>query len=205
MGVLSETDDGLRRSFEPYYLGVASAIEKAGELAAGVEAWLVGSVPSGIVEVADQYDSAVRLRLTTVEFGSDAEKNIHRLFQVSAALRSAYRGAFEATRLLSLMDNTPSLRACLAMGGDGLATQARLAPSSTGPFDRAAALDNRRRASHTVLALSNAFIGMRRETMPGAGFSTRRMQRACLLSLLVASESFQQAMDLLCQTAEASL
>ena len=199
MPLTPETDENLRRAFAPYYLGVASAIEKAGELAAGVEAWLVGSVPSGVVEDADRYDSAVRLLLTSVEFGSSDEKDVNRLFQVSAALRSAYRGAYETTRLLSLLDPAPEVRACFAMGGDGLATQARLAPHPNGPFTKEVALDNRRRAAYSIQASRNAILGIRRETMPGGVFTTKRIQRAGLLSLIVASESFQRAMELLCR------
>lgn len=200
MALNAEAEESLRRSFAPYYLGVASAIEKAGELAAGVEPWLVGSVPSAVADVADRYDSAVRLLLTTVEFGSSEENDVNRLFQVSAALRSAYRGACETTRMLTLLDASPEIRACFAMGGDALATQARLAPPPTGPFTRDEALDNRRRASYSSQASANALLGIRRETMPGGVFTTRRMQRAGLLSLIVASESFQQAMELLCKT-----
>ena len=204
MPLTPEADENLRRSFAPYYLGVASAIEKAGELAAGVEEWLVGSVPSRVIEDADRFDSAVRLLLTSVEFGSQSAADVNRLFQVSAALRSAYRGAYETSRLLSLLDPAPEVRACFAMGGDGLATQARLAPPPTGPFTQEAAVDNRRRAAYSSQASRNAMLGIRRETMPGGVFTTRRIQRAGLLSLIVASESFQRAIELLCRAEAAT-
>ena len=186
-------------SFAPYYLGVASAVEKAGELAAGVEAWLVGSVPPGIVEVGEGFDSAVRLQLTTVEFGSVDESAINRLFQVSAAMRCAYRGAAETTRLLSMLENKPTVRACFALAGDALATQARLAPPPGGPFDAACLNDNRRRSEQTERAIGASLIGLRRETMAGGSFEVRRMQRAALFALSVAGESFQQVMELLCR------
>ncbi len=184
-------------AFGPYYLGVAATLEKAGELAAGVEAWLVGSPPPGVVDLADAFDSSVRLRLATVEFGSSSESQINQLFQVSACLRSAYRGASEAIRLLTIMDHSAEVRAPFALTGDALATQARLAP----PVDQlrvpTVVDDSTRRGKDTQRAAVHALMIMPRETMPGAHFANRRLQRACLISLEIAGTAFAEAISTL--------
>ncbi len=179
----------------PYYGGVAATIEKAGELAAGVEPWLVGSPPSGIFELADAFDSSVRLNLATVEFGSPAESRINRLFQVSANLRSAYRGASEVIRLLTIMDPGADVRAPFALAGDALVTQARLAPPAPVALGPEAVADNARRGVQTERSALSALVGLRRETLAGGHYATRRIQRACLMYLAISGGCFAEALS----------
>jgi hypothetical protein len=192
-------------AFGPYYLGVAATLEKAGELAAGVEAWLVGSPPSGVTEQADAFDSSVRLRLATVEFGSSSEAQINQLFAVSANLRSAYRGGMEAIRLLTIMDHAADVRAPFALVGDALATQARLAPSVGQMRVSTVIEDSTRRGRDTQKAALHVLAGLPRETMPGGHFCIRRLQRACLICLEVAGASFAEAIAALSQSEAAGV
>jgi hypothetical protein len=178
----------------PYYVGVAATIEKAGELAAGVEPWLVGSPPPGITELADAFDSSVRLSLATVEFGSSVEDRINRMFLVSANLRSAYRAASEVIRLLTIMDPGADIRAPFAMAGDALVTQARLAPPSPTTLGPEAVADNSRRGVQTERSALSALVGLKRETLAGGHYATRRIQRACLMYLAISGGCFAEAL-----------
>ncbi|MGC4046939.1 MAG: hypothetical protein QM758_24350 [Armatimonas sp.] len=186
-------------AFGPYYQGVAATVEKAGELAAGVETWLVGSPPPGVVDQADAFDSSVRLRLATVEFGSNSESQINQLFQVSAYLRSAYRGASEAIRLLTIMDHSAEVRAPFALTGDALATQARLAPTLEQLLNAEILEGSTRRGKETQRAAIGALAIIPRETMAGGHFATRRLQRACLICLEIAGTAFAEAISTLAQ------
>jgi hypothetical protein len=186
-------EHGQGPEFGPYYLAVAATLEKAGELAAGVESWLVGSPPPGVFEQADEYDSSVRLRLATVAFGSDIEERIARHFQVSTNLRTAYRAGSEVIRLLTIMDASPEIRAPFAVPGDALATQARLAPPPNQRVTGTIQGDNERRGRETELAAQEALRALPRNTMPGTEFAVRRIQRACLLFLAIAGTQFAQS------------
>ncbi len=192
------SQDNLIARSQTLFAASAACVDKVAQLAQGTEAWLIGSLPGGVDELADEFESQVRLSLATVGFSTKTQERYRGLLAVGGQLRAAHRGAMETARLLRLLESVQARETLrwLRPVGDSVSLVARVAlnESRRPSGDAGDDLVRLYRAMGSAIAASEPSDWRTIATMGSAEHRlTARLGHACLICLEIAGTSIYAA------------